>query len=85
MKKEILEIINITILIIILLIGVFTIISLQGNRTIQIYIGCAIAIMYTIWGITHHWIVGNLHRKVMIEYVLIGAIAIAMILISLIL
>lgn len=48
----------------------------QGNRSVQLLIGIITSVSYVIWGLVHHTMQGDLHRKVVIEYVLIGVIAI---------
>jgi hypothetical protein len=75
------QIINFIILLIILGIGLYAFFSLQGNQGAQLLVGIIIAAAYALWGLLHHWIIGDLHRKVVIEYVLIGAIAVTMLLI----
>ncbi len=49
-----------------------------GNQTMQIVSGIVTTILYVAWGIVHHALVGDLHRKIVIEYLLIGAIAIVL-------
>jgi hypothetical protein len=77
------QIINISILFIILGIGLYAFFNLQGNHEAQLLIGIIISIAYILWGLIHHWITGDLHRKVVIEYVLISTIAVMMLLIIL--
>ena len=55
----------------------------QGNHGFQLAVGILTACLYAIWGIAHHSIIGDLHRKIVIEYVLIAAIAIALVVIVL--
>lgn len=50
----------------------------QGYQGFQLAIGVITSCLYIVWGIVHHSIVGDLHRKVVIEYILIGTIAIAL-------
>lgn len=50
------------------------------NHQLQLAIGVATSIGYVLWGILHHTAKGELHRKIVIEYVLIGAIAIILLL-----
>jgi membrane protease YdiL (CAAX protease family) len=75
------QFINIIILIIILGTGLTAFFKLQGNQGAQLAVGIVISAAYAVWGLLHHWIVGDLHRKVVIEYVLISAIAVSMLLI----
>lgn len=48
----------------------------NGNHAAQLTIGIITSIAYAAWGIIHHAIEEDLHRKVVVEYILIGAIAI---------
>jgi hypothetical protein len=75
------RLINFIILSIMLGIGLYAFFSLQGNQSAQLLVGIIISGAYALWGLMHHWIMGDIHRKVVIEYVLIGAIAITMLLI----
>lgn len=49
-----------------------------GNQMMQLASGIATTICYVVWGITHHMMIGDLHKKIVIEYLLIGAIAIVL-------
>lgn len=55
----------------------------QGNTGLQLAIGVVTSIAYVAWGIIHHAMQGDLHRKVVIEYVFIGSIAIVLLFIVL--
>jgi len=50
----------------------------RPNVTAQLLIGIATATAYVLWGIAHHSIEGDLHPKIVIEYMLIGLIAIVL-------
>lgn len=78
MKKE--SIFHATILSIILISGVVMFYLTRGNTTTQMFVGFCTTIAYILWGIIHHMMVGNLHRKVVIEYILVGAIALVLML-----
>lgn len=73
MKKEF--VIHGSILCIILGSGVYMFYLTAGNIQTQMIVGFSMATAYICWGIIHHMMVGNLHRKIVIEYVLIGVIA----------
>lgn len=45
------------------------------NRQIQIRISLAMAAGYVVWGIAHHAIKKELHLKIVLEYVLVAAVA----------
>jgi len=50
----------------------------EGNVGLQLIIGVVTTIAYIVWGIMHHILSGDLHRKVVIEYVLVGLIALVL-------
>lgn len=60
---------------VILGIGLALFYAARPNVTQQVIIGVCTTVAYIIWGIVHHALVGDLHPKIVIEYVLIGAIA----------
>lgn len=70
------HIIHFIILLAIIAIGVISFISVRGNAGLQFFIGLTTAIAYVFWGIIHHSIEGDLHKKIVVEYVLIAAIAV---------
>lgn len=78
MKKE--SIIHGGILCVILSSGVYMFYLMRGNINAQLFVGFCTTVAYILWGIIHHMIIGNLHRKIVIEYILIGAIAVVLML-----
>lgn len=52
----------------------------SGNRRAQLTVGLAMTVAYVLWGIMHHTLTHDLHHKVVIEYILIGAIAMVLLL-----
>lgn len=66
------------ILLLILGVGVSAFMYVRPNVSLQLVIGIATSIAYILWGIVHHIIQKNLHQKVVVEYLLIGAIAIVL-------
>lgn len=64
------------ILIIILVLGTATFFMVRGNPTAQLVTGIIVSVAYIIWGVLHHAIDGDLHLKIVIEYILVGTIAI---------
>ena len=44
----------------------------QGNKMYSFIIALAFCFTYIIWGIWHHYKLGNLHLKNVVEYILIG-------------
>lgn len=68
--------VNIAVLLGILCIGVGTFVYARGDRGMQLAIGIITAVAYVAWGLLHHALKGDLYPKVVVEYVLMGAIAI---------
>lgn len=58
--------------------GITTIVYTNGDRILQLAAGVVTAVAYVLWGVIHHMLTGDLHRKIVIEYLLIGLIAIAL-------
>ncbi|OGG35729.1 hypothetical protein A2363_03075 [Candidatus Gottesmanbacteria bacterium RIFOXYB1_FULL_47_11] len=58
--------------------GVATFFFVRSNVTLQLYTGIATSVAYVLWGIIHHALQKDLHPKIVIEYTLIGAIAIVL-------
>lgn len=80
MKAHVLHFI---VLLLILAVGVAMFLAAQANNGLRLMIGIVTSIAYVVWGIIHHTMLGDLHRKVVIEYVFIGSIAILMVFIVL--
>ncbi len=57
-------------------IGALSFQAARGNTGLQFFIGVVTSTAYVIWGILHHALRGDLHKKVVVEYILIGAIAV---------
>ncbi|MBI3385778.1 hypothetical protein HY031_01690 [Candidatus Gottesmanbacteria bacterium] len=66
------------VLLIILVTGLVLLYITRGNPTLQMSIGVTTSVAYVLWGIIHHTLKGDLHLKIVIEYILIGGIAIAL-------
>lgn len=60
--------------------GVLAFYLVRPNVAAQLIVSITTAIAYVAWGIIHHAIEGDLHPKIVVEYVLIGAIAIVLLL-----
>ncbi len=71
------QMLNVFILVIILGMGITAFVNVQGNQIAQLMVGVIIAVAYALWGLVHHWTQESLHKKIVIEYVLIGAIAVS--------
>ena len=74
--KQVSKSIHYGILIIILLGGLVAFYSVRGNSSLQLLVGIVTSVSYVFWGIIHHMLDHNLHKKIVVEYLLIGAIAI---------
>ena len=83
MRHAIDRIVNFTVLGIILGTGMFAYFALRGNQFAQLLTGIIIAVAYAVWGLIHHAIIGDIHRKIVVEYVLISAIAVTVLLVIL--
>lgn len=59
-----------------LLLGILAFWYTKGQTMVQLGIGILISLGYVAWGIIHHKLKGDLHRNVVIEYILVGFIAI---------
>ena len=66
------------VLLAILAAGVFAFMYVRPNTTIQLLVGIVTAVLYVLWGFIHHAIKKDLHQKIVVEYLLIGAIAIVL-------
>jgi hypothetical protein len=78
-----LTIMNYLTLAVILCGGIWSFITLQGNQSAQLAVGIVMSVTYSVWGIMYHSMKKDLHRKVVIEYVLVSAIAILVLMIVL--
>lgn len=76
MKRSL--VIDYLVLIAILAAGVWTFNFVRPNVTLQLLTGIATSIAYVLWGVIHHALQKDLHHKIVIEYMLIGAIAIVL-------
>lgn len=76
MKQQ--DLLNTVILLCILGGGLFTFWTAAGNIHLQLIIGGITTAAYVTWGIVHHILSGDFHRKVVIEYVLVGLIALVL-------
>jgi hypothetical protein len=63
------------ILLIILSLGALSFYFLRFNIYYQSLVLVLTSFFYVIWGIVHHWLSGDLHLKVVLEYVLIAILA----------
>lgn len=48
------------------------------NPSLQLIVGVVTSVAYVVWGLIHHALNRDLHQKIVVEYILIGAIAIVL-------
>lgn len=70
------RVVSIVVLLCILIGGSLTFWYAKGNTGLQLTVGVMTTVAYVLWGLTHHALAGNIHRKIVLEYVLVGVIAI---------
>jgi len=56
--------------------GVAAFFYVSPNSSLQLAVGIITSIAYVLWGFIHHWLQKDLHKRIVVEYILIGAIAI---------
>lgn len=71
-----LRLVNVMILLIILAAGTVSFFFSQGSTYSQFIIVLMTSIAYAGWGLLYHRLRGDLHLKVVVEYVLVSAIAV---------
>jgi len=79
MKKQWIPVFNFAVLTIILFSTVFLFWQVRDNKVMQILAGVLLSILYITWGMIHHAMQGDLYPKVVVEYLLVGAIAVTLI------
>jgi hypothetical protein len=66
------------VLIVLLGIGLYAFYYARPDASLQFIVGVITSVAYVLWGIMHHALQGDLHQKIVVEYILIGAIAIVL-------
>lgn len=66
------------VLLVMLALGVGAFYYVQPDKILGLTVGVATAVGYVLWGIIHHLMEGDLHIRLVIEYMLIGAIAVVL-------
>lgn len=59
----------------VLILGAIAVLTLSLDRQMQQYAVMAIGIAYVLWGIFHHHIEGDLHPRVLLEYIIMAMLA----------
>lgn len=64
------------ILLSILAVGLWGIVWFSSDRGFQMIVVWSMAAAYLSWGIVHHWIHGDIHPKVVLEYFFMATIGV---------
>jgi hypothetical protein len=78
MNNQKVNIFHYFILVIVLFAGLILLFTYKSQPNLQFYIGVGIAISYFSWGIVHHYLLEDLHRKHVVEYGLIAILGIVL-------
>ncbi|MBU1327446.1 hypothetical protein KKB64_03020 [Patescibacteria group bacterium] len=70
--------IHFAVLVGILVIGISAFLYAYGDRSMQLTVGILTSLAYLAWGIIHHALEKDLHWRIVLEYVLIAAIAVVL-------
>jgi hypothetical protein len=76
MKRQ--HVVHYFVLLAILAGGVGAFLYVSPNTSLQFTIGIITSVAYMLWGFIHHAMQKDLHKKIVIEYILVGLIAIIM-------
>lgn len=63
------------VLLVILNLGIGLFYFFRFNPIYQVMIVLATSLTYVLWGIIHHWLEGDLHLKIVLEYFLLALLA----------
>lgn len=50
----------------------------SSDKTVKFQVGVLAAFAYVFWGFFHHFLEDNLNVKIMVEYILIGALSVVL-------
>lgn len=64
----------------VIFLGVFLVLQTSFDKNLQMMIVILTAFFYILWGVVHHFVNHDLRLKIVVEYVLIGALAVSIIL-----
>jgi hypothetical protein len=79
MKKQWITGMNFVVLAVILVSTVLLFAQVKDNKMMQMYVGVLLSVLYTTWGMIYHAMRGDLHPKVVVEYLLVSCIAVILI------
>lgn len=77
------HVVHYLVLLAILASGVVMFLYENGDHSAQLAVAIVTSFAYVLWGIIHHSLQEDLHRKIVVEYVLMGMIAVMLFLIVL--
>jgi hypothetical protein len=78
MRRQHIHAMHYVVLCVILAGGIGAFFYVGPNASLQFIIGVVTSIAYVVWGFIHHAIQKDLHQKIVVEYLLMGAIAIVL-------
>lgn len=56
--------------------GLAGLVFFRFNHPVQFLLAAAMGICYTAWGIVHHYLKGDIHPKIIAEYLLVALFAV---------
>lgn len=67
-------------LLVILVVGMMAVLTLGADRRLQQYAVYAMGAAYVLWGTVHHYSEGDLHPRVLLEYILMALLCVSILL-----
>jgi hypothetical protein len=64
----------------VLLVGAISVLSLRHDPRLQQYAVAAMGASYVLWGAVHHYSEGDLHPRVLLEYILMAMLCVSILL-----
>ena len=58
--------------------GIATFLYVDPHSSLRLIVGIVTTVAYVAWGLIHHALEKDLHQRVVVEYMLIGAIALVL-------
>lgn len=59
--------------------GVLAFALFSFDRLFQVAVSIAIAAAYVVWGVVHHYLHGDLHLSVIIEYIVVASLGLVIV------
>lgn len=82
-KYNKINILHYLVLLLVLVAGLSLLLMYNNHPELQFFVGVGIAISYFSWGITHHYLIGDLHRKHVVEYGILAILGIILLKVAL--